>query len=1118
MKKRRAIASVLGAVLVSTAGMFAAVWQASSVAETGNRSRYTPCAVSREEGGEEFTILNTDGQQPQDLTSQIRTATGGITIIGNVIYSDKPEGQTKAAHTGMVSFTTDGTITALNGKSLGGCYSAVEMDGVYHNFYVFTSAITKKSTYYHKTYNTEDWKQIKSTTITNEQTPRALCTNGMDVYGCFVNDPDGENPVIVFGKMDLNDNTHTTIATLPRMWNACAYGNDGFVYAIDMAGDLYKVTPSSGAMSKVGATGVVPAYITGAAIDKASGRMFWTVTPTDKTGSLYEVDITTGAATKLCQFQYNDEIAGLYIPFAAAGKAPAEAFNLKADFPKGALSGQLTFQCPDTTFDGSQGSGALTYKVYLDGVEQSVGSTSFGASVSVPMSVPKADKYEFSVILSNDEGESPKAALGPIFIGKDTPNAPENVNASYADGKFTVSWNAVTTAVNGGYMDTTAVTYTVTRMPGNVVVAENVKGLSITDAVTAPENLEVYSYTVTATCEGLTSEAATSNVVALGAIYPPYSNNFPDAESLSGFTIIDGNNDGVRFFWGSGSLRISSAGTKNPPMDDWVVTPPIYLQAGKLYKFSLGAHNGSTASTMSEQIEVRMGNAPTAAALTTLVIDTVLLEKKEMKTMEQLVSVPADGKYYFGVHGVSQKKGFFLYIDSITISAPQAMSLPKPVENLKLTADMNCALKAVISGTAPSQDMEGEAIRDFKGVRIERNGALIAELTDVQPGQAFSFTDTTMKAAGEYTYSLQAMNAAGSSTSVSDKIFVGLNKPEKVSNVKTIINADGSLKITWEAPVKDVDGKTIPAGALTYYILDATDAQSTKTIAQNLKDTNYTYTVNGSQRFFIPGVFAKDAAGNSLGVKGDVSAIGPAYVMPWKESFANGKSSSIFATQALEGTAAATWTIMKDANSDVKAYDNDGGFLVCQAKTVNQTSMMFTGRINIANEGDPEFTFYTYNLYSVTNGAEHRDINELTVMIRSLGDTVWTTLKQGTVNELCNGDTACWRPVTVSLSQWKGKQVQMGIKVKCKYYANTLFDALSVTKHNLIDLNRVGDGISVTGGYGVITIDNATDQSVTIYDINGRLIQQVKGNAVLIATPGVYVATTPRTTYKLIVK
>lgn len=1116
--KGKAMAAALTIVLMSATGLFASGrWHAATTAGSVNEEKYSPRAVNPEEEGTDFTILNNAEAPDDDLVSQIRTATGGITIIGNVIYSDKPEGQTKAAHTGMVSFTTDGTITALNNKSLGGCYSAVELDGVYHNFYVFTSQISHKSTYYHKTYNTEDWKQIKSTTITNEQTPRALCTNGMDVYGCFVNDPDGDNPTIVFGKMDINDNTHTTIAQLPRLWNACAYGNDGFIYAVDMLGDLYKVTPASGAMTKVGATGVVPAYITGAAIDRASGRMFWTVTPADKSGNLYEVNTTTGAATKLCQFQYNDEIAGLYIPFTASGKAPASALNLKADFPKGALSGQLSFQCPDTTYDGTQATGALTYKVYIDGQEKASGTTAFGAAVSVPLSVPQAEKYEFSVILSNNEGESPKASLGPIFIGKDTPSAPESVTAVYADGKFTVSWPAVTTTVNGGYMDTTAVTYTITRMPGNVVVGSNVKTLSITDPVASPENLEVYSYTVTATCEGLTSEATTSNVVALGAIYPPYSNNFPDAASISGFTIIDGNNDGVRFFWGSGTLRISSTGS-TPPMDDWIITPPVYLQSGKLYKFSVSAHNGSTATSMKEQLEVRMGNAPTAAAMNTLVIDTMLLEKKVVKTEEQMVSVPADGKYYFGVHGVSQKKGFFLYIDSIGISAPQAMSLPKPVENLKLTADMDCALKAVISGTAPSLDMEGSALRDFTGIRIERNGTFLTQLSDVQPGQSFSFTDTTMTAAGEYTYTLTATSTAGSSTSVSDKIFVGLNKPERVSNVKTVLKSDGSLDISWEAPVKDIDGKNIPAGSLTYYILDATNAQSSKVVVQNLTDTRYTYTVSGRQQFFVPGIFARDAAGNSVGVKGNVSAVGPAYTTPWKETFAGGKSSSIFATQALDGTSAATWTIMKDANSDVKSYDNDGGFLVCQTKTINQTSMMFTGRISLADVEDPEFKFYTYNLYTVANGTEHRDINELTVMVRELGDTAWITLRQGTVDQLCSGDTACWRPVTANLSRWKGKQVQMGIKVKCKYYINTLFDALSVDKHNSIGVVATDDGIRVAGGNGIITVDNAAEETVAVYDMNGRLICRVTGDAIILVSPGVYVATTPRQSFKLIVR
>ena len=30
---------------------------------------------------------------------------------------------------------------------------------------------------------------------------------------------------------------------MKTQWNACAYANDGNVYAIDMAGDCYKVNP-----------------------------------------------------------------------------------------------------------------------------------------------------------------------------------------------------------------------------------------------------------------------------------------------------------------------------------------------------------------------------------------------------------------------------------------------------------------------------------------------------------------------------------------------------------------------------------------------------------------------------------------------------------------------------------------------------------------------------------------------------------------------------------------------------------------------------------------------------------------------------------------------------------
>lgn len=47
---------------------------------------------------------------------------------------------------------------------------------------------------------------------------------------------------------------------MKTQWNACAYANDGNVYAIDMAGDCYKVNPATGDTLKLSPTGFVPKY------------------------------------------------------------------------------------------------------------------------------------------------------------------------------------------------------------------------------------------------------------------------------------------------------------------------------------------------------------------------------------------------------------------------------------------------------------------------------------------------------------------------------------------------------------------------------------------------------------------------------------------------------------------------------------------------------------------------------------------------------------------------------------------------------------------------------------------------------------------------------------------
>ena len=66
--------------------------------------------------------------------------------------------------------------------------------------------------------------------------------------------------------------------------------------------------------------------------------------------------------------------------------------------------------------------------------------------------------------------------------------------------------------------------------------------------------------------------------------------------------------------------------------------------------------------------------------------------------------------------------------------------------------------------------------------------------------------------------------------------------------------------------------------------------------------------------------------------------------------------------------------------------------------------MLVTGKIDLAKLSKPKFSFYVYNNTSQTT--KKGNTNGIEVQARVAGDSVWTTLRKATVNELCNGDTS----------------------------------------------------------------------------------------------------------------
>ena len=126
-----------------------------------------------------------------------------------------------------------------------------------------------------------------------------------------------------------------------------------------------------------------------------------------KRQGLYSVDLSTGTATKLGDFDGTTGMVGMVIPQDLADEgAPARATNMTVDFAGESLTGNVAFTAPTTTYAGAALDGELTYTVSVNGVEAATGTTTAGASVTVPVTVARSASYQFTVVTKNAAGTS----------------------------------------------------------------------------------------------------------------------------------------------------------------------------------------------------------------------------------------------------------------------------------------------------------------------------------------------------------------------------------------------------------------------------------------------------------------------------------------------------------------------------------------------------------------------------------------------------------------------------------------------------------------------------------------------------------------------------------------
>ena len=529
----------------------------------------------------------------------------------------------------------------------------------------------------------------------------------------------------------------------------------------------------------------------------------------------------------------------------------------------------------------------------------------------------------------------------------------------------------------------------------------------------------------------MTANAATT-------LRPPYKFDF-SANGLTDWTILDVNNDGKTWKLYQGNLSIQY----NAKMDhnDWAITPPVLLEAGKLYPLKYSAK--SMAGNL-EKMEVYMGDSNTSEAMTMQLVAAATIPASN-KTYTADLSVKETGLYYIGFHAISPKNKNRLTVSSISIGEGQTAGMPGSVTDLSAVPDPGFALKATVSFKAPSVNAAGGTLESISKIEVKRGNDLIKIILNPTPGEALTYIDET-PVQGDNTWSVTAYNADGAGQTATVSAFVGLHEPVKPENFRIWRTGNGNeIAVSWDPVTTDIKGNAIPEGMVQYTVRRQVREPKLDlvTLATDLKETSLTFVPELSSAQEPIEITVRGYCGNQTG-KGTSWNFGIPAGTPYSdysESFSGAKAGKYYDYSPI---GKGQLIVVNDSyftsssGNPVKSQDADNGLLAMLAQSSGDGAVYATGLISLKDMEHPALTFYVYNHFS-----GNPDTNDLKVEVRKSSTTEFTTILNTTINGYC-GDEKGWHKVTCSLEAFKGEDIDIHLTTVCKQYKWTQLDNFSV--------------------------------------------------------------------------
>ena len=684
------------------------------------------------------------------------------------------------------------------------------------------------------------------------------------------------------------------------------------------------------------------------------------------------------------------------------------------------------------------------------------------------------------------------------WIGYDVPAAPSDAVFTGTADNRTVSWNAVTEGQHRGNIDVGNLTYSIVRMPDNTVVAEGVKTTSVTDDETLTE-LDAYSYIVTARVGDTASEGAATPALVLGPpLQAPFSSDFNEERQRAMYVPEDANGDGalwIEYFDSENYVfryRYSELGESG---DDWLFTPPLYMEKGKIYPFSFNVSNVN----YPERMEVKTGLEASAEAMKYEIAGEFEITGAETHTA--FFAPAASGAYNIGFHAMSDPFEFYLFLEGWSVGAGVDLRAPgKPTDLIAIPGEKG-EMSAEIKFIVPSVNCSTVAVDAIEKVVVKRTASdeVLADIDNPKPGALVTVKDNS-PAEGMNEYTIVASNSFGEGLSASVTTWVGPDVPSVLTDFDWEITAEGDGLLSWgKIGSKGANGGYVNPQDVTvtlYTTYPDLDILESGVKGQSFIDSSLRQIGSGQSVLYYV-ARARNTVGRSPDAMSHVGPFGQAYYLPFHESFAYGLiSKGPWSMQNYSTTISeAQWVITDYTDfSDVKAQDGDAGMLAIGAYGYHEGTLV-SPLISLKDVERPLLTFYA---------SRPDDSTILTVRVSVDNGASWTDV--GSVG-LTNGTE--WQKYEVSLAEWAGKDVCIG------FYGKVPAGALECGVDNITvaaDLSGVDNVLGETRTLQVSTSDgklrvSGVNGKVSVYTIDGRTaaVLTVPGEDCVALPKGIYI-------------